>query len=704
MVKNELYLEQMSALFDYTIMIHWHDNPAICSQALVLGSNHVDFMTREMKDHEAIKNQNLFIQPLEYFGNGTLVYDPLSLIHDYRRNESSVQLRNLKINMELEEAMNMTEQEQSPGILMIVEAENANPQVITQSIYKLKEHFVSILSRENFTIVGTVEHKGKMNTNSTNTRGMIAIALKEGYIIVRIYPDEHYVAFDIHMWGSFERQETITGLLITSVGSSVSSSSSSFRIIAGGMFGIDSWKQDKILRGPNFSKSYSLSSDFEKPQSSHHSDNEKNPILSLAEQSNILETLIPNVLKESMMFMTPSLPTNSTGSHSYRDKLPLVVVLCGNYSESNKTNTCKSVEVLTNYYQSTVHILPLSCNNINVLNEYMEDGLDQMFACEQHVFQKLQEFLSYDSGSSIDSIDATSKKISAIVVDSSTNSNISRVVHRIFKNKIYKEKFLSSEVLVISTSIYEESWRKTFVSLFLEDIFVQEPVFTANILFTWKNSKNDSNVTFFTDIVVNGNPSFVRHLQQFMKNLEITSCLRTEIQTMTGGTFLYYDDFKPTQFFLPDHYNQTSPLKQWKTQKPLGYQTIFQIESSIKTKALTIQMAVENAIASIPENLTTNSGEFVEIHQWNKEIGDGSILISLWSEGSIIVLWDGRLHVDINLFLYEENVDKAKIIHETFLKSLPTFFTTLRDEQPRGTGRVVNFFKDTAPLSQPHWS
>lgn len=242
------------------------------------------------------------------------------------------------------------------------------------------------------------------------------------------------------------------------------------------------------------------------------------------------------------------------------------------------------------------------------------------------------------------------------------------------------------------------------MSLFLEDIFVQEPVFTANILFSWNNKKNDSNITFFTDLVVNGNSYFVRQLQQFVKNLEISSGIKTEIQIMTGGTFLYDDDFKPTQFFLPDHYNQTSPLKQWKTQKPLGYQTIFQIESSTKTSALTIQMAVENTIASIPENLTTNSGEFVEIHQWNKEVGDGSILISLWSEGSIIVLWDGRFHVDINLFLYDENVEKSKIIYDTFLKSLPTFFTTLRDEQPRGTGRIVNFFKDTATPSKPHWS
>jgi len=35
MVKNELYLEQMSALFDYTMMIHWYDSPAIDHKHIV---------------------------------------------------------------------------------------------------------------------------------------------------------------------------------------------------------------------------------------------------------------------------------------------------------------------------------------------------------------------------------------------------------------------------------------------------------------------------------------------------------------------------------------------------------------------------------------------------------------------------------------------------------------------------------------------
>jgi spermidine synthase len=37
-VKNELYLEKFSELFDYTMQVHAYDIPVICSQAVVLGS------------------------------------------------------------------------------------------------------------------------------------------------------------------------------------------------------------------------------------------------------------------------------------------------------------------------------------------------------------------------------------------------------------------------------------------------------------------------------------------------------------------------------------------------------------------------------------------------------------------------------------------------------------------------------------------
>ena len=77
MVKNELYLEKISELFDYTAQIYVPDLPIICDQVVVMGSNTVDFFRQERKDHAV----------------GTKLLEPnekhrLELFHDYRRTSA----------------------------------------------------------------------------------------------------------------------------------------------------------------------------------------------------------------------------------------------------------------------------------------------------------------------------------------------------------------------------------------------------------------------------------------------------------------------------------------------------------------------------------------------------------------------------------------------------------------------------------------
>merc|ERR1711957_496663 len=70
------------------------------------------------------------------------------------------------------------------------------------------------------------------------------------------------------------------------------------------------------------------------------------------------------------------------------------------------------------------------------------------------------------------------------------------------------------------------------------------------------------------------------------------------------------------------------------------------------------------------------------------------IVIGTESEaGSVHALWDGRDHVDLNIFLHDDS--------ESVVKDLLDDFTAksgmnmgLRDDFPRGTGRVMNFKDD----------
>lgn len=91
------------------------------------------------------------------------------------------------------------------------------------------------------------------------------------------------------------------------------------------------------------------------------------------------------------------------------------------------------------------------------------------------------------------------------------------------------------------------------------------------------------------------------------------------------------------------------------------------------------------------------------IEEFN-DLGDGCLLVDTWMGGSIIILWDGRNHVDVNLFTYEEDFEQATAFEENFSLAIPGLEMILRDEHPRGMGRVVSFKKDIEEYEEPHWA
>jgi hypothetical protein len=80
-----------------------------------------------------------------------------------------------------------------------------------------------------------------------------------------------------------------------------------------------------------------------------------------------------------------------------------------------------------------------------------------------------------------------------------------------------------------------------------------------------------------------------------------------------------------------------------------------------------------------------------------EDVGDGAVIVSTFAEGSVILVWNGRTHVDINLFSFNDRQELA----DSFVSSFVHFCggkqrlqVTLHDDFPRGIGRVVNFRSD----------
>jgi hypothetical protein len=219
MVKNELYLEPFSKIFDHTVQLYY-ESPIICSQCLSMGSNKADFLHDSPKDH----------------GVETLLYEPLitdnnrfDYMHDYRRNDAGEQGKcgELKIPAEPEE------QGTAAGITEIVEAENTSVP-LDKNIAELME---AVVRKEGFTQV----------TIPSYTTGLAFIVMEEGYIVARLWPEHNYCGFDINLWGGFHKMKSLRAALVEAVGSK---SVSSYRIVVGGMYGSKTWKEDQKLIGP----------------------------------------------------------------------------------------------------------------------------------------------------------------------------------------------------------------------------------------------------------------------------------------------------------------------------------------------------------------------------------------------------------------------------------------------------------------------
>lgn len=84
-------------------------------------------------------------------------------------------------------------------------------------------------------------------------------------------------------------------------------------------------------------------------------------------------------------------------------------------------------------------------------------------------------------------------------------------------------------------------------------------------------------------------------------------------------------------------------------------------------------------------------------------LSEGHAVISSWSLGNLIIFWDGRSRLDFNLFSLQDLEPFETIFKTTFAH----WELSTREEFPRGTNRVVNFWEDISGREdgeRPHWA
>jgi hypothetical protein len=423
---------------------------------------------------------------------------------------------------------------------------------------------------------------------------------------------------------------------------------SAYRIVAGGMFGVSTWREDEKKRGPRPTDPCVKDS-----QPPHEKSLEK----SVGET--ILEEGIDQLINAEHL---------------------VVAVLCGEKGESCNT------EYSLKKHKGVAQVIPIwSCAGIEDVNEFEEGASERLVACETEMGNALMQSVSEDS------------KIRVFIVDPSASYTAGRIAFEILKTN--DDRLFDSKLLAMSVILNEnEDWRRNLMERIRTNIITYDPAFRAAILF------NNTESTIEFGVTISEDDHFVRRLKDFAASVEKKTGLDADVRLIIGGQYVHEEDWKWEFFFLPEDYNQKPPLKQYMSQKPLAYQILSQLE---KTDDL-LELSTNSIKSALKYALAKTTSQAVELHA-STDAGDGCVIVGFWSGGTVVVLWDGRSHMDLNWFTYQEDSDLSSQVVAHFMSSFPdeSLMVALLDEQPRGTGRVVNFYEDVGALEgreRPHWA
>lgn len=609
-----------------------------------MGSRTIDFMHPTLTEHGT---SNLVVRSLEDTD------DKFELYHDYAFNASTFDLCD-RIATSKEDS---NIQERSPGIVLVVEAEDVSGDLTGEN---MKTSMVASLKEKGFEIISS-------DFSEADGNAIVYLVLNEGYIIARSVIASKYVGFDIHFWSGLHKHEDAKNAVVNAVGGS-GTNLSTYRVIAGGMFGTKTWREDEKLRGPQFEDICDAIKD--KAQDIQP----KSIMKGVAEQVDI------------------DMATELGLKLLRRDGLK-IAMLIGNEDDTK--------DVASKHYKTVQglslvnEVITLNCPSMVGFNEYSADAANVLGSCEKFMYSVFK-----------DSVDG--RKFDAIIVDSTADKFTASILLKLLslRRAAFLAKYLEPDALVITsiTDDENEAWKRNLMLRIKDESFIDSPAAFAEIAF--ENTKNDSG---FKLIITNdGGEYFINRLNSTLTELKSddSNSLNGVVQIIHGGEWLFQENFVPSRSFLPDDYDQSGPLAQWQTQNPIGHQFILQLEANPRRKT-TFQMSsthLKDAVKNTLEGVEFFSELQVDDVKEFSDLGTGSLLIAVWSKGSLAVLWDGKTHVDVNLFTYVEDIKIGDQVQDKFLQVLRGYQTVLRDEQPRGMGRVVAYQRDLQGNTEPHWA
>jgi spermidine synthase/S-adenosylmethionine/arginine decarboxylase-like enzyme len=619
MVKNELYMDEMSETFDYTLQIYLDNNPKICSQMMAFGSNGVDFFHKPVKDPMV---ETLLLPPVDK------LKDRFDYFHDFRKNDAKefgkCDLGSLKAKTD--------EQGRSAGILHIVDAENVTVGLDTSSVESL---ILAAGKEEGFTPVSV-----PISRPEGVKSGVTIVVFKEGYVLARTWEEYNYCALDIGMWGAFVKESSFAKRLADSF---KAKTVSAFRVIVGGMYGSSTWREDADTIGPQITK---------------------RPSCDIPEEKEVEFTDV------AAMRVLVDESTNLAAANKLT-----AAVICGVKGKDE----CVSIDVLEKNAK-VEKVIPIWLCPEKWDELEGAERLLKMFDCEKKTVSAIEEGLE------------DSRTFDFVVLDGSAPLVMAQITNSILSIPVYREKFLSEFNLFMtwSSKPVTETWQRNFLERYRKDV-LNDPVVRAEM----KVEIGEETLEF--GLVSNGDLAIFHNLNTLEKKLnkrlaKAGSKATVEVVKIQGGVPTFTHDYNPREFAHTD-YDQAPGDKQYAEQQPLGREAIIQFEKNGEKKGARmpnfddIKRLLELTLSSLKYDVTRSESY--------TGLGDGALMVSEFQQGNVVLVWDGRDHIDLNLFLLDDRKELADAIASKFVYlTEENVQVGLRDDFPRGLGRVVNFKED----------
>jgi spermidine synthase/S-adenosylmethionine/arginine decarboxylase-like enzyme len=619
MVKNELYMNEMSETFDYTLQIHLADNPKICSQVMAFGSNGVDFF------HQPVKDQNVETLLLPPVAN---LSERFEYFHDYRRNSAK---NNGKCDLDRKKERK-EEQGRIAGILHVLDAENVTVPLDTSALEKM---IIAVGKEEGLTPVSVPIDRPE-GPNSSVT----LVVFKEGYVLARTWKEYSYCALDLEVWGAFVKESKFKKKLAESL---KAKTLSAFRVVVGGMYGSSTWREDIDTIGPQIVLRPSCNEPEE--TASEFSD--------IASMRVLVDESINLLASEKM----------------------IVGVFCGVKDKDN----CISVDVLEKNARIQKVIPIWTCPYLSSEMQGPE-RLMRMLECEQETRSNIQDALG------------NSELFDMTVLDASTPHIMGQILNSIFAVPKYRNKFLNDFNLFLawSNKPRNETWQRNFLERYRKDV-LDDPINRAEINIRLGNEAVEFGLVSCGDLAIFHNlHTLEKKIERRLKRGDIP--VSVEVVKIQGGVPTFNSDFNPKEFPHTD-YDQQPGDKQYAEQQPLGREAIIQFQ--LNSAKESVKMPDFEEIKQILDSTLSTLKYEVTRSETYSDIGDGALILSEFKEGSVVLVWDGRYHIDINLFLFDDSKELADAVASTFVKfTQENMQVGLRDDFPRGLGRVINFMDD----------